>query len=121
MTRFLDGPAAGIPPLYLKRAPKYLRVVRSAAGTWDALDQLTDTPKSDETIIAYVMVSGPTWVHVRRDRRHGGSGFFQGGEYRVVDPQPADEVMRSTSSWRAWVSEQVGVPVAADGTMEAGQ
>lgn len=44
MTTFTDGPAAET-VLELRRAPKFLRVVRDADGTVDALDQLNDTPK----------------------------------------------------------------------------
>jgi len=43
MIRFLDGPADGV-ELRLMRTPIMLRVVRSAGGTWDALDQPDDTP-----------------------------------------------------------------------------
>ena len=49
MTRFLDGPAAGV-LLALRRAPLYLRVVYHAKREepWDALDQLADVPGEHE-------------------------------------------------------------------------
>lgn len=132
MTIFLDGPAqnngeriagttrrAPSTPLLLKRAPHYLRAVQGPDGQWDALDQLSDAPHADETIVAYEMVGEPSFCHINRDRRHGGSGIFRGGRYRVVAEQPTDEQLRSTELWRAWVSAKIGRPVAADGTAEA--
>lgn len=112
MTRCLDGPAAG-QTLQLRRAPTYLRVVVDAAGTWDALDQLDDYPQMDETVYAYRMEGEPTWMHVRA--RTGG-GFYRGGQYRVVEPQPDQAVLRSETRWQAWVSERVGRPMNPDGT-----
>lgn len=131
MTVFIDGPAqnngewiagsrplrrAPSTPLLLKRAPHYLRAVLGPAGELDALDQLDDSPKAEETVVAYEMVGEPTICHINSGRRHGGSGFFRGGRYRVVAEQPTDEQLRSTVAWRAWVSERIGRPVAADGT-----
>lgn len=101
MTRFLDGPAAGV-TLMLKRAPRLLRVVRAAGGEWDALDQFEDTPGSEEAITVYRMVSGPTWMHVNRGRKSGGSGVFRGGEYRVLTEQPADDILRDRLKWQTW-------------------
>ncbi len=118
MTTFLDGPAKG-QSLMLQRAPHFLRVVYDSSvtgGKWDALDQLDDRPKAEETVLVYAMEGEPTWMHVRRDRKHGGSGIFRGSTYRFVDPQPSQDVLCSTSLWRAWVAEQVGSPINADGT-----
>lgn len=118
MTRFTDGPAADT-VLMLHRAPHYLRAVRSTDGTWDALDQLTDTPAADETIVAYAMVGEPSRCHVQRSvKGKRVCGWYEGGEYRVVAEQPSDDVLRSTASWRAWVSERVGRPIAVDGSVE---
>lgn len=118
MTRFLDGPAEGV-TLMLRRAPHYLRAVRAAEGEWDALDQLDDYPKGNETVVAYEMVSGPFTAHVqRREKGRRVCGWYQGGEYRVVAEQPTDNVLRVTALWRDWVSERIGKPVAADGTIE---
>jgi hypothetical protein len=119
VTRFLDGPAAGT-TLYLKRAPVYLRAVQGPAGPthagdWDALDQLEDEPRSSERIVVYRLEGEPTFCHINRGGR--GSGFYRGGAYRVVEPQPTDLEVRSTAAWRAWVSVQVGQPVGDDGTV----
>lgn len=117
MTRFLDGPAEG-QVLMLKRAPIYLRAVRSADGKWDALDQLDDVPRSGETIAVYKLEGEPTMCHINRARSAGGGGFFRGGAYRVVAEQPSDDQVRSTAAWRAWVGEKVGRPVDADGVVQ---
>jgi hypothetical protein len=116
MTSFQDGPAEG-KVLLLKRAPHWLRVVIGAAGEVDALDQLTDTPDPTEKVYAYVMVSGPTRSHVNMGRR--GCNFYQGGHYRLCEEQPEEWRLRDTDRWRAWVSDQLGRPVAEDGTAEA--
>lgn len=103
MTQFIDGPAAG-ETLFLKRAPEFLRAVRNARGEWDALDQLGDTPASDETIVVY-QLDGPTgWCHINRGRH--GSGMFVTAQYRVLDPQPADDEVRSTTAWRTWAQDR---------------
>lgn len=115
MTRFLDGPAQDV-TLLLQRAPKYLRAVQDREGTWDALDQLTDSPQPDERVIVYEMVSGPMRIHLqRRERGRRVCGWYEGGEYRIVADQPGD-VVRSTTGWRAWVTARVGQPLADDGT-----
>lgn len=118
MTSFLDGPAKG-QTFMLTRAPHYLRIVQDAAGKWDALDQLDDTPTADETIVVYEMVGEPSSVHVCARGRNNRSGWYRGGQYRLVDPQPDDAAVRTTPAWRVWVSAKVGRPVAADGTAEA--
>jgi hypothetical protein len=107
VTSFIDGPAQG-KTLMLLRAPHFLRAVKAPDTQWDALDQLHDVPAANETIVAYEMVGEPTFVHIRRDRRHGGSGCFRGGRYRVVADQPPDEVLRSTTRWREWCVARVG-------------
>lgn len=117
MTKFLDGPAEGV-VLALKRAPLLLRVTRSPAGEWDALDQLNDTPNADETLVAYHLVSGPCMVHVNMGRR--GCGWYQLGEYRVVATQPTDAEMRTTVAWRSTartLAAGLGKTVAEDGSI----
>ena len=118
MTRFLDGPAVESKMLLLKRAPHFLRVVQGPNGDWDALDQLDDRPSADEKVFAYEMVGEPTFCHIRRDKRAGGSGLYRGGTYRIVAEQPTDEQMRSTALWRDWCSARIGKPLAEDGTVQ---
>lgn len=113
MTTFKDGPAKG-QTLMLQRAPVLLRVVRDDnLNKWDALDQLDDTPSPHESIFVYRMVEGPTFMHIRRDRRHGGSGIFRGGVYAVLDEQPEDAILRDTSRWRDWAN-RIGSTLAMD-------
>lgn len=138
MTIFLDGPAqndgqfvagsqplrrAPSKPLLLRRAPHFLRaVVSRVSGDIDALDQLTDTPTESEDVYAYVMVSGPSSMHIcARGKDRGRAGFYQGGTYRLCDPQPTNDQLRDHDAWRGWVADQVGSPIAPDGTVQAAQ
>ena len=100
MTRFLDGPAGGV-TLALRRAPHFLRAVTLGDGTWDALDHFDDRPDFYERIVVYVMRGEPTWMHIRAAK---GGGFYRGGAYVVVTPQPPDEVLRDETQWRAWAA-----------------
>lgn len=100
MSRFVDGPAEG-KSLLLRRAPKLLRVTRSDAGEIDALDQLDDRPKPNETITVYERVTTPSTVHINM---RGGCGRYQIADYRQTSRQPDDATARSTAAWRAWAS-----------------
>lgn len=102
MTTFQDGPAKG-QTLMLQRACYFLRVTESA-GVFDALDQLGDEPRQDETIHAYVMVGKHSWVHIRKK---GGGGFFSMAEYRLVPVQPTDAEMRTFEAWSVWCHNNV--------------
>lgn len=110
MTRFMDGPAAGV-TLMLRRAPFFLRAVQRPAkpgwsdmGEWDALDQLDDRPSADETIVVYrLRPSTQSRMHVcARGRGARAGGWYEGGEYEVVAQQPDDAVARDTDRWREW-------------------
>lgn len=103
MTRFHSGPHDG-KTLMLRRAPIYLRAV-DAAGKFDALDQLEDTPEPHETLSCYVLMSPPGRCHIlHRDRKQ--SGWYVSADYKFVQPQPTDDQMRETSAWRDWTSQQ---------------
>src|SRR4051812_34526056 len=99
MTTFEDGPAKG-QTLMLQRAPLFLRVVVDPSGKVDALDQLTDTPASNEKIFAYVLTAEPGRFHIYKRAR--GSGWYAIGSYKQVFPQPTESVMRNNASWRDW-------------------
>ncbi len=103
MTTFIDGPAKDSPFLLLRRAPHFLRAVRSrgqsAPREWDALDQLDDEPRETEEIYAYEMVGEPTYCHINARNR---GGVYRGGKYKLVDPQPEEAIMRNAVSWREW-------------------
>lgn len=110
MIRFLDGPAAGV-ALFLKRAPVYLRAVMAhddgQSVEWDALDQLDDTPKDSEGVVAYKRVGSVGWVHIDRSNPRRGE-WYRIGEYKLCAEQPAEEDMRDTARWRAWCVAQQG-------------
>lgn len=97
MTIFLDGPAEG-QTLLLKRAPRFLRVVKGG-GKWDALDQPEDTPTPDEEVYAYQIEGTPGQCHVNA---RGSHGFYTLAQYRLVPTQPEDRELRHTMSWRRW-------------------
>jgi hypothetical protein len=108
MITFRDGPAKG-QVLQLKRAPRLLRVVCSAGGEWDALDQLGDTPPADESITVYQL--NPATVsryHLLCGRGKSGqnaSGWYFDAEYFVLADQPADSQVRDNAAWRAWAMQ----------------
>lgn len=91
----------------LRRAPHFLRAVRVKGSTdmkaWDALDQLEDRPKANEEIVVYEMNGEPTWMHIRA---RSGGGVYRGGQYRIVNPQPPDEILRSPAKWREWAAQE---------------
>ena len=109
MTRFLDGPMAGL-QLMLHRSPLFLRVCRGADGTGDALDMLDDQPAEGEVLFAYRREGQPTVAFIdytdRVTRKRKGK-ILRGADYRVVATQPSAEVMGNSESWREWcIAEQ---------------
>lgn len=100
MTTFQDGPASE-QRLMLKRAPVYLRAARARDGTWDALDQLQDEPEGDETMYAYVLVDRPGRCHLLRSPRNL-SGWYTIARYKLVEPQPPQEIMQDNARWAEW-------------------
>lgn len=104
MTKFLDGPAAGV-TLLLQRTPSLLRVVRDTKGKWDALDKLDDTPTAGEAITVYRLSGGRGVCHLNFGRGRG--GFYAFAEYVLHSEQPDDQTARDTARWRAWVMEQL--------------
>lgn len=102
MSRFLDGPAAGV-SLSHARAPHFLRVV-SNGTSWDLLDRLDDAPRPDEIVYVYEQVPN---THLGRVHISGGpsSGWFASADYRYR-PDVDGEQLRETAAWRAWASAQ---------------
>lgn len=98
MTTFVDGPAQG-QHLMLRRAVRYLRVTE-AAGTWDALDQETDTPLLQEKLYAYELVGEVGHCHIRASGGRG--GFYPIMRFRLCVPQPIEETMRHNDRWQIW-------------------
>lgn len=106
MSRFLDGPVAGL-VLHHSRAPVYLRVVLSAEGEPDVLDQLDDEPRADEVIYAYQQVAGTMVgpIHVCYRDGSGRSGWSASADYSHVDVD-AEVDLGDTAAWRAWVDRR---------------
>lgn len=99
--------------LAVKRRPLYLRFVRkiNRSGrrermpySWDALDQLGDTPEADEEIIVAACV-GKTSVHVDmvKDGRKVGV-WVAVYRYEMIDNQPPDDVLRDSAKWTDWIN-----------------
>ncbi len=103
MTEFLDGPAAGV-TLALERQPIYLRVVLNRrTREWDALDQISDTPKANESLYAYRREWIGLPVHIQFSGKRGRRcGWFRPAKYRFVAEQPSEEVMRDAARWQQW-------------------
>lgn len=111
MAQFLDGPAAGV-SLLLNRAPYFLRAVVDSKGNWDALDQGDDLPKPDETIYVYrILVATASRFHLC-SRGRGGvpSGWYTEGQYKLVELQPSQEILRR--DFDAWRQEHFSEYVA---------
>jgi len=106
MTTFHGGPAQG-KPLMLRRCPTFLRVV-IADGKVDALDQIEDTPSSNETVHVYHRQPGAMMnaVHLNTGRKPGG-GWFCRADYKLNDTQPSDNEARDSVLWRQWCERQV--------------
>lgn len=102
MTTFVDGPARG-QKLSLRRAPIFLRVVEYRMA-FDALDQLEDEPKPEESIHLYRIKGKPGGMFVTK--RGGGGGYYPIAEYAVVPNPPSDEVLRDKQKWHDWVMKQ---------------
>jgi hypothetical protein len=119
VTTFDDGPARG-QTLELRRSPRFLRVCRSPDLTFDALDQLEDTPKPEETLIAYEKAgTSRGFVEYRGKDRHK-SGPFQVVRYRMIPDQPDDATMRDGEAWRRWCVERAekGAPGSKPQTLK---
>jgi hypothetical protein len=101
MVIFLDGPAKG-QVLSLSRATVFLRVVHDNK-TWDALDQLDDTPKPDERIFAYQCSEYKGCAFIDGTGKDGRTGWRTAiASYQLVKDQPTDAEMRSTFGWQKW-------------------
>lgn len=99
---FKGGPAEGV-CLELRRTPVMLRVVQSAAGKWDALDELADEPRRGESVHIYRREGEPSFGFIdfrRNGRREGRRCAF--ASYVYWPDQPGDAHTRDNEAWRAW-------------------
>lgn len=105
MTTFEDGPAKGH-RLQLQRAPLFLRVTVSPAGSVDALDQIADTPLDDESVHAYERVGNAGSCHVdgrdKSGRRVGCT--YTIAHYKLCAEQPKERELRNNAAWQAWAT-----------------
>lgn len=91
-------------PLTLRRTPRFPRFVLTGTdwSTLDALDQLDDTPRPGERVIA-AEKRDESSVHydgVRNGRRFG--EWHRTATYVPVPDPPPQDVLRDTERWRAW-------------------
>lgn len=107
MIRFVEGPANGV-RLSLSRMVFFLRVVRAADGTWDALDKLEDTMAPGETAFVYRhnKTEGTAFVDGTdaQGRRRGWVENIASYVYHGV--QPTDAEMRDNAAWSKWCQAQ---------------
>lgn len=116
MITFQGGPAEAdkrAHGLCIKRAPLYLRIVRDSRGQWDALDQLGDFPKSDETVFVYRKVEDHGSIHLRRSKP-GTSGWFMVAVYEYIEPQPSQDVLESNAKWAFWARKEIALKSVLD-------
>ena len=96
---FHGGPAEGT-KLAFSRFPLYLRVVVDDKGNVDVLDQLSDTPRDNETIHAYRMLLRAKNMGIACGR--GGCKPIIDGAYRYIEVQPDDATMMDHARWAEW-------------------
>lgn len=96
-------------PFSLERAPRFLRfvMVGSKWETLDALDQPDDAPNDGEKCYAAEQ-SDSSNVHVdgyRNGKRFG--EWCKTATYKLVQDQPAQEVMLDYEQWKAWCMARI--------------
>lgn len=86
----------------LKRMPVFLRVTESN-GKFDALDQLTDSPRPEEKLYAYHLAAfrGNAFIDGCKCR-----GCYPISEFHLWPNQPSDAVMRDNVAWGQWCQSQ---------------
>jgi hypothetical protein len=101
--RFTGGPVDG-KTLMCRRGPLFLRVVMNHKGEVDALDQVDDKIRSNETAYVYVAQFPSRAVFIRSSDRSK-SGCWAGNEYVFCNEQPSSDILEDNEKWRAWVGE----------------
>ncbi len=107
MINFNGGPAGGV-TLELRRAPLFLRVVIDEGDNVDALDQLADKPRPNETVYVYrrTKYDGPMFL-CGRSKGHGCRVVSMATyEYYLPVFQEESVDLRDTAGWRAWCEAQ---------------
>ncbi len=103
--------------LQLKRTPRFLRFVMTGTdwATLDALDQLDDVAYDGERLLAGTW-DGPPWFAMvdGTDKKGKRVGWQERGQlYKLVEPQPSQELMTDTAQWRAWCLAELAKITAA--------
>ncbi len=105
--KFLDGPAEGR-ILTPDNCPIVLRVAVPKEGEVEALRGVRLDARSDEAVVCYLMDDNASigfWDG--RDRATGKrtGGQFVSATYRLLNPQPPEEAMRTWAAWSEWCRE----------------
>lgn len=105
MIELKDGPCKGT--YLVKRAPLFLRAVKDKNGQTDVLDQLDDTPRESEVVYIYQLDGEAGWIHLYARGKGGkaATGFYMTGAYHHL-PEVDGQILRETSRWQQWVTEQ---------------
>jgi hypothetical protein len=96
-------------PLTLKRVPRFLRFVVTGTDwtTLDALDQLDDTPREGEHVIA-AEKRDESSVHLDGYKNGRRCGWWERtATYEPVPDPPPQDVLRDTAKWQAWCVERL--------------
>lgn len=109
MIKLTDGPADGL-ELEVRRAPLFLRVALTPAGSYRGLTEQDDRVRPGETVTVYRR-EGRFAVKYRRAKRERGTkaGYFAEAHYRCLVVQPADAHTTENAAWRAWCVDAAAV------------
>lgn len=87
-------------------APIFLRVVKDChTREIDALDLVTDTPRTTEVLHAYRLQGEVSRVHLYRPKA-GNSGWYVVATYALVKEQPSQREMRHSLKWQKWCEKE---------------
>lgn len=115
---FHGGPARGFTPTGLKRTPTFVRVVQAPSGAFDVLNDLDDTPRDDELVVAVYVLDPES--HIYACSRGNGSA---GGAYVTYVHLPMANValLRTEELWIYRLAEVVGLPPTIVQEQRAGE
>lgn len=87
----------------MKQMPPRSTIAKHIDGRFDALNQLEDRARADETLHCYVMEKYNGGAFIDGAKIHG---FFYMADYKLREPQPTDADMRSNEAWATWCESQ---------------
>ena len=104
MITFTGGPAEG-KQLRFVRCPLMLRVVvNNRTGEVDALNEVADVPKNEESIVVYRCDRFEGTCHVSC-RPRSQSYWSSIAHYTLLPKQPAEMLIRFRLDWERWCDE----------------